>query len=378
MKQFFWKHLARFLAKPRIADALIRYAKRTPYMHLPSNEDPSYMERYWVFNPYDRATNKPRWGLLCPVSIRVHHIKREDLDRALHDHPWNARTIILRGWYEEKRLLIGDDRQGVIDRQTGLIKDLIKTFPGSHAEVFEYFTRRRGDTAALGFGEYHTITEVSEGGVYTLFFSSSWKGVWGFLVNGVKVPWREYLGIPAKGDLSDAVTPVEGFHTGGFVGSNHPRVSLLDGEIPAVFGSEWRQGATPDVMQHVTHTADGPVVDDVLYLSIPHLELCCCERCLAFKQKGDLRVPYPEGGLVLQPRGEVVAPACDSPFGCSSCNGTGKVFDERDRGPWTCYECNGTGEATGESGCATCNDTGGWGEGAQVQLCPDCNSKEQP
>lgn len=297
MKQFFWKHLARFLAKPRIADALIRYAKRTPYMHLPSNEDPSYMERYWVFNPYDRTTNKPRWGFLCPVSIRVHHIKRKDLDRALHDHPWNARTIILKGYYEEKRLLVGDDREDLLQRQTGLILDLIQTFPGSHAEVFEYFSRGPGDTASLRFGEYHTITEVSDGGVYTLFFSSRWEGVWGFLVNGVKVPWREYLGIPEKGDLSDATNPEGGL------------------------------------------------------------------------------VPHPKGGLVPHPKGEKVSWVVDSPFGCSSCNGTGNVFDESGRGTWTCYECKGTGEPSAEIGCSTCNDTGGWGQGDQVQLCPDCNSR---
>lgn len=279
MKEFLWKQLARFLAKPRIAEALIRYAKRTPYMHLPSNEDPSYMERYWVFNPYDRTTNKPRWGLLCPVSIRVHHIKREDLDRALHDHPWDARTIILRGWYEEKRLLVGEDRQRMIDQQCDAISKLLEALDPGKAEVCEYFTRQPGDTAALRFGEYHTITEVSEGGVYTLFFSSSWKGVWGFLVNGVKVPWREYLGLPAKGDLSDAVAPTQAFHTGGYVGGNHAAVRLLDGEVAAAFGSEWRQGATPDVMEHVTHTSDGPVVDDVLYLSVPHPELCRCSGC---------------------------------------------------------------------------------------------------
>lgn len=187
MKEFLWKKLARFLGRPAVANRLIRYAKRTPYMHLPSNEDPSYMERYWVFNPYDRTTNKPRWGLLCPVSVRVHHIKREDTDRALHDHPWNARTIILRGWYEEKRLLVGSDRQRMIDQQCDAISKLLEALDPGKAEVYEYFTREQGDTAALRFGEYHTITEVSEGGVYTLFFSSNWKG-----------------------DLSDAVKPAAG------------------------------------------------------------------------------------------------------------------------------------------------------------------------
>lgn len=276
MKEFLWKQLARFLAKPRIAEALIRYAKRTPYMHLPSNEDPSYMERYWVFNPYDRTTNKPRFGWLCPVSIRVHHIKREDDDRHHHDHPWNARTIILKGWYFENRLAVVDCQAD----DPGAVANASFNGSAGYSRLGDVLYRRvAGDTAELRFGEYHTVTEVSEGGVYTLFFSSRWQGVWGFLVNGVKVPWREYLGIPAKGDLSDAVAPTQAFHTGGYVGGNHAAVRLLDGEVAAAFGSEWRQGATPDVMEHVTHTSDGPVVDDVLYLSVPHPELCRCSSC---------------------------------------------------------------------------------------------------
>lgn len=166
MKQFIWKKIARTLATPRIADALIRYAKKTPYMHLPSDSDPSYMERYWVFNPYDRVTNKPRFGWIFPWSIRVHHIKREDSDRHLHTHPWNARTIILKGWYIETR----DTSPYPIWRQPG-------------------------DTATLGTHDLHKITEVSEGGVFTLFISGPWMQVWGFLVDGKIVPWKTYLGI---------------------------------------------------------------------------------------------------------------------------------------------------------------------------------------
>lgn len=192
MKEFAWKALAKFVAKPRIAEAIIRYAKRTPYLHLPSNEDPSYMERYWVFNPYSRVTNKPRWGWLCPISIRVHHIKREDLDRALHDHPWNARTIILKGWYVEERLCV--EACGPLDEGAQSNYDYNGTNGYSRLGI-ESILRTSGDTASLRFGEYHTIVEVSEGGVYTLFFSGKWRGVWGFLVDGVKVPWRKYLGI---------------------------------------------------------------------------------------------------------------------------------------------------------------------------------------
>lgn len=174
-----WGWIARFLARPAIAEWIISAAMRTPYLHLPSNEDPSYMARYWVFNPYSRETNKPRFWW-CPWSVRVHHIKREDFDRALHDHPWNARTIILAGWYIERRL--NPD-----------FEPMLPTTFSNREHILRL--RRAGTTARLGFGEYHTIVEVSDGGVYTLFISGKWRGVWGFLVNGVKVPWREYLGL---------------------------------------------------------------------------------------------------------------------------------------------------------------------------------------
>lgn len=179
MSDFILRHLARFLARPRVADAIIRYAQQTPYMHLPSNEDPSYMMRWWVFNPYNRHNNKPRFRW-CPWSIRVHHIRREDSDRVMHDHPWNARTFILKGWYIEVR-------------ENPDYDDSIIPHAGNWPLGLKW--RRAGDTAKLGFGEYHAIREVSDGGVYTLFISGPWQGVWGFLVNGVKVPWRTYLNL---------------------------------------------------------------------------------------------------------------------------------------------------------------------------------------
>ncbi|MDG9928304.1 MULTISPECIES: hypothetical protein [unclassified Pseudomonas] len=160
MKSLFWHLLARLLARPRIAGWLIRRSKRTPYFHLDG-----YMMRWWLFNPYNLEHNTARHSWL-PWSVRVHHILREDLERHPHDHPWNARTIILRGWYEERRL-VGDE------------------------EVTH--TRRPGDTATLAFGEYHHISRVSDGGVFTLFITGRKQGSWGFLVDGVKVPWRQYL-----------------------------------------------------------------------------------------------------------------------------------------------------------------------------------------
>ncbi|MFW9085620.1 hypothetical protein ACOI7N_13800 [Pseudomonas sp. P2758] len=168
MINLFWCLVAKLLARPAVADWLITRAKLTPYQHIMSADGTEmYMGRWWLFNPYSRTTHKPalRW---CPWSFRIHHIMRPDEDRDLHDHPWNARTIILRGFYKEQR------------RHSGL-GDL------------DYW-REPGDTARLLHGEYHRIDEVSPGGVITLFITSKWRGDWGFLVNGIKVPWRTYTG----------------------------------------------------------------------------------------------------------------------------------------------------------------------------------------
>lgn len=182
MINLFWRLVAKLLARPAVAAWLIIRAQRTPYLHIMSADGTEmYMGRWWLFNPYSRETHKPAlWWF--PWSFRVHHIMRHDEDRDLHDHPWNARTIILRGWYVEQRLL--DSEHPVL---SGL------NVP-SGAQATEYIDLCAGDTARLNHGEYHRIDQISPGGVYTLFITSKRRGDWGFLVNGVKVPWRTYTG----------------------------------------------------------------------------------------------------------------------------------------------------------------------------------------
>lgn len=172
MKELMWKALAFVVSRKPIFDYLVKRSKKTPYFNLEG-----YMNRDWLFNPYssDKAAEsderyKRKWPDWVP-SIRIHHILREDRGRHLHDHPWNARTIIGRGWYHESRLA-----------EDGTIK---------------YFTRTKGSTAAINYGEYHSIDEVSPGGVYTMFFTWKYGGTWGFLVDGKKVPWREYTNAEA-------------------------------------------------------------------------------------------------------------------------------------------------------------------------------------
>jgi hypothetical protein len=153
--------LAKILSIDWIANMLIRQAMKTEYFHLPG-----YMDRWWLFNGYpkgDKTHTRPHpW---IPFSLRIHHILREDLDDHPHDHPANARTFILKGWYIE-------NRDGI------------------------WYTRVRGDTVKIGYGEYHNISAVSEGGVWTLFALGPKKGNWGFLVGGEKIPWEVYLSSP--------------------------------------------------------------------------------------------------------------------------------------------------------------------------------------
>lgn len=153
--------LARVASHPAVTRWLVVRSMRTPYKHLTG-----YMNRYWLFNPYAPESDGRGAKYKRLPSVRIHHILRKDLDRAHHDHPWDARTVILFGWYKEIRLENGQEK---------------------------HYFRYPGDTARINFGEYHTITEVSKGGVWTLFITWPYKGTWGFLVDGVKVPWRDYL-----------------------------------------------------------------------------------------------------------------------------------------------------------------------------------------
>lgn len=165
-----WRLIARTLASnPRLVGWLIRRAQRTPYTHITSQDGQHlYMGRWWLFNPYGRDADGEQTPARIPwlPSVRIHHICRADQDRHLHDHPWNARTIILRGWYLEQ-----------LHGQIGMVG------------------REPGYTGRLLFGQYHRIADVSPDGVWTLFITGRQRGTWGFLVDGKKVPWREYLGL---------------------------------------------------------------------------------------------------------------------------------------------------------------------------------------
>jgi hypothetical protein len=176
-----WNIIAKLCAHPRITDWLITRAMRTPYTPIYTPDGRLYMSRYWLFNPYPANTSgqSARWRF--PISIRIHHILLPNADRAHHDHPWNARTIILRNYYVESR------------------PRPFNPYITSSADHDQLHWRNTGDTATLNFGEYHYISHVPLEGVWTLFITGKYRGTWGFLVNGKKVHWREYLNVKSEG-----------------------------------------------------------------------------------------------------------------------------------------------------------------------------------
>lgn len=167
MNTLLWRLIATIVTLPRVRRWIIRRAMRTPYSHIMSADGTEvYMWRYWLANPYGKGYGK-RWSWL--PSIRVHRIMRADQDRAMHSHPWNARTIILQGWYFEE-----------MPRQNGKGRR-------SHC-------REVGYTGRLVPGTYHRISCVPWDGVWTLFFTwSAAPDGWGFLVDGKHIPHADYL-----------------------------------------------------------------------------------------------------------------------------------------------------------------------------------------
>ena len=159
-----YRLLAWVLARPRVFSWLLARAQRTPYNDITNLEGSEvYMRRWWLLNPYHDTPGLRRFDW-CPVSIRVHHILRRDHDRHLHDHPWNARTFVLKGWYLEQ------------------------TEDGCNMRI-------RGHSAAIRYEQYHRILSVSEEGVYTMFVTGRYRGTWGFKVAGRKMPYKQYLGL---------------------------------------------------------------------------------------------------------------------------------------------------------------------------------------
>lgn len=178
MKRTFFRMLAWALTPyAGLAHAMVKRAMKRPYLHLEG-----YMERYWVFNPYTKEPG-PRYIKQFPglPSSRIHHILRADDDRHTHDHPFNAWTLILAGWYDEE-LLDANGNTYIVRRDAG------------------YY-------GPINWGQQHRIIQVSKGGVWTLFTIFKVFGSWGFFIGGHKIASDEYLAIKRHVDQINELYP---------------------------------------------------------------------------------------------------------------------------------------------------------------------------
>lgn len=114
--------------------------------------DDIYLERYYLFLR-DRNT--------FPFNIFLHKFKKSDPDD-LHDHPWNYRTIVIKGGYWE-------------------------TTPEGK------FWRGVGHYRFCEARSLHRIELEKDVDCWTLFIPGKYKREWGFMTNNKWVQWEEYL-----------------------------------------------------------------------------------------------------------------------------------------------------------------------------------------
>lgn len=195
MRDLLWQLLAWFLVdRPRLVDWLVRRAQRTPYTTLWNRDSSLYMERWWLVGPKS-------WLRFVLPQMRFHLIHSPDLDRDPHDHPWAFRSIILAGGYREMRYGVLTDRHS------------LESDPVPYARVrVKHLVFGPGQVNAIGLGEFHQIVELiavgnrPRGPVLTLCVLGEKQDSWGFLTeDGVKVPWRDYLGLPS--DVPEGFQP---------------------------------------------------------------------------------------------------------------------------------------------------------------------------
>lgn len=169
-----------------LTDWLINRAKRTPYFHLQHGDGSEYMARWWLV-PYRHLHALAWWrnplGWLLQqfdIAVRVHHIATADLDRALHDHPWDFISVVLRGGYLEARP-----------------RNISPCFEGHGTEDSFYTERCTGSIGYRRATDRHRIISVKPN-TYTLFITFKKVQWWGFYTPMGKVYYRDYASVHNK------------------------------------------------------------------------------------------------------------------------------------------------------------------------------------
>lgn len=146
----------------------------------------SFLSKQVIKNPFaDNVPYLTRYILIrCPwFRIFLHRFHGPDPDRHLHNHPWRAFSIILKGGYTEQVW-------------TPLPSPLSSTV----RKAYRFHTAL--SINHIAWDCYHKIADV-EAGTWSLVFGGQYERSWGFLVDGAHVPWRTYLNLASSTTLED-------------------------------------------------------------------------------------------------------------------------------------------------------------------------------
>jgi len=111
--------------------------------------EPAYLKRWWIV-PRNEFQN-----------VYLHHILRDDDDRALHDHPWDNVSLLLAGRYRE------------ITPEGAFVRE-----PGS------VVPRKATDS--------HRLELIDDKPVISLFFTGPKVREWGFHCPKGWVHWQDF------------------------------------------------------------------------------------------------------------------------------------------------------------------------------------------
>lgn len=174
--------------------ALRAHVGQRPPDFVVGSPDAPYLQRWYVvrngqrwrsLSPSERAAHQiqhnPRDEACATYgNIFVHRFLRSDDDRALHDHPWLWRTLILDGEYVEHIPRDARDPAG----PTVAVR------------------RRAGDSSGWRYGhEPHRVELIANRPVLTLFQTGTKYREWGFWCGFGWRHWRDFTSSTNSGEV---------------------------------------------------------------------------------------------------------------------------------------------------------------------------------
>lgn len=161
--------------------AIMARVARKPDLCIGGDKDP-YLRR-WYLLPRNRFFN-----------VYLHNFLRSDEDRALHDHPWNWCSIILKGSYLE---ICGTRENSVARGFHARTRGTIRTGRATDLHRVELYSEWQGnDARGNPMFRYKPV--------WTVFITGPRIREWGFQCPNGWVPWRKFLGEPDNAKTSSA------------------------------------------------------------------------------------------------------------------------------------------------------------------------------